>query len=101
MHGGNERGFELGWGEENAAIEHFAEELSVALGVRALGAAIVGDRLSCEEQGTERTRGVDLAGNFRGGERTAQAARKAIGFFGDVMVEGVGELLQRGDSSAH
>ena len=36
--GGDEGGFELGRREEDAAVEHFAEEAGVALGVGALGA---------------------------------------------------------------
>ena len=87
VRGGNEGGFELRWCEENAAVEHFAEEAGVALGVGALGAGVIADGLFGEEESAERAGGIDLAGNFCVDEGLAQAASEAVGFFGDVVVE--------------
>src|SRR5580704_19283904 len=100
--GGDEGGFELRWGEEDAAVEHFAEEAGVALCIAALGAGVVADGLVAKEKSGERAGIVDLAGEFGVGESFAEAFGEAITLFGNPMVKTFdAELFQCGNARGH
>ena len=102
MGGGYERGFELGWGEEDTAVEHVAEIFGVALGVGLFGGSVIGDRLIRKKKSGEGTYGIDLGGDFLGADDFAQAGDEGGSEFLDSFVEArFAELIEGGDACAH
>ena len=58
MRGGNERSFELGRRQEDAAIEHFTEVAGVKFCVGSLGAGVIGNWVRHKEYGGKQPGGV-------------------------------------------
>src|SRR5258708_30866322 len=83
---GDEGGLELRRGEENATVEHFAEETRVAFCIGAFRAGVIADGLVGEKYGAEGMAGIYLRRPASLGDGFAQTRDEPLRVLVDALV---------------